>query len=408
MYAALGYFWSMAKIRIAILIFFLSFCIPAVASQDTSSHAFRPDSSSHLRISLIIGSPGNEVWETFGHACIRVVDSSQRGAERDKVYNYGYFDVADGNIIYQFLTRRVRVFLDTITYRELMIEYKETGKGLTEQELILDNKQKEQIVAYLKNNLRNENRYYGYDSFFDNCTTRLRDMLTTVLGKDFILGNALPPNSRLTFRNVLVDEYCREQYKYWFGMLLDFFCAREADRAISNYEVMFMPDYFSKGMDGATINGRKLCGKKTVLFTNRILLEPAADGPFWLFFTIAFITIACLLNVRNPVPGNVVSAIVLAGSGLLGCFMLYTWLLHGEPSWANNLNILWALPTNIVVPFLGPRVKAWYAIVALALIAISIVVHILGIQVLPLYYISFLFLALVWIFAVMYKRNKLA
>ena len=391
--------------KVFFVILILLFYLPVFASID-STGARSAGSPGPFRISLIIGSPGEEVWETFGHSCIRVIDSSKIGGERDVIYNYGYFDATAGYIGNQFLTGRVRVFLDTITYHELIVEFTDKKRGLTEQVLILNDTQKEQIVKYLKNNLRNENRYYEYDTFFDNCTTRLRDMFVSLFGSNFVPGRAIPPDSRLTIRNIAVDQYCdEEQHKYWFGLFLSIFYAKKTDVPVSNDVVMFLPKYFGEGMAGATLYGKPLTEQTTTILEDKVVFKDEGNGPFLLFLVIAIITIASLLYTPYPVIGNIISTIVLCASGLLGCFIVYTWMLPGEPAWANNFNFLWALPTNIVIPFLKPAIKVKYAIVAIILIGISFLLSLMKIQVIPLYQISPLLLALIWIFAVMYRRN---
>ena len=49
----------------------------------------------HTRVSLITVGRGEMIWEALGHACIRVIDSTQTGPFRDRVYNYGTFDISD-------------------------------------------------------------------------------------------------------------------------------------------------------------------------------------------------------------------------------------------------------------------------------------------------------------------------
>ncbi|MEI9956644.1 MAG: DUF4105 domain-containing protein [Ferruginibacter sp.] len=54
--------------------------------------------SSHLRISLLTCSPGEELYSTFGHSAYRVVDSS---SVTDIVYNYGTFSFDDNGFLHE-------------------------------------------------------------------------------------------------------------------------------------------------------------------------------------------------------------------------------------------------------------------------------------------------------------------
>ena len=48
---------------------------------------------------------------------------------------------------------------------------------MTEQVLQLSPAEKKEIQRSLFDNVREENRYYKYDFLYDNCATRLRDII---------------------------------------------------------------------------------------------------------------------------------------------------------------------------------------------------------------------------------------
>lgn len=52
--------------------------------------------SSHLRVSLLTCTPGDELYSIFGHSAIRIIDSS---SVTDIVYNYGTFNFDDEGFI---------------------------------------------------------------------------------------------------------------------------------------------------------------------------------------------------------------------------------------------------------------------------------------------------------------------
>ena len=57
-----------------------------------SLFTFSQSDSCDLRISLLTCSPGTELYSTFGHSALRVVDKS---IGTDIIYNYGVFDFND-------------------------------------------------------------------------------------------------------------------------------------------------------------------------------------------------------------------------------------------------------------------------------------------------------------------------
>ena len=55
----------------------------------------------------------------------------------------------------------------------------------------------------LQVNLMAENRFYKYDFLFDNCTTRLRDLIKKSADTSVSFGNVLP--EKKTFRNLIYE-----------------------------------------------------------------------------------------------------------------------------------------------------------------------------------------------------------
>ena len=130
--------------------------------------------SSRLRISLLTCTPGQELYSTFGHTAIRVIDSNSL---TDYVYNFGTFDFEDPNFYLKFVKGKLLYFLSAEPYADFAALYRFEGRGITEQLLNLDAAEKDSTRRLLNQTLREENRYYLYDFFFDNCTTRPRDII---------------------------------------------------------------------------------------------------------------------------------------------------------------------------------------------------------------------------------------
>lgn len=131
-----------------------------------------------LRIYLVTMGPGDQVWERFGHNAIRVVDEA-RGV--DVVYNYGMFDFAAEDFYPRFLRGDMLYWMQGFDMARTVAAYAYTNRSVYAQELNLTAEQKARLVAFLEWNAREENRYYGYDYYRDNCSTRVRDALDHAL-----------------------------------------------------------------------------------------------------------------------------------------------------------------------------------------------------------------------------------
>ena len=394
--------------RLFIILLAIILYIPGHAQQDTGANdSSQVLTNSHLRISLLTCGPGKEVYETFGHSCIRITDSTKTGRDRDVIYNYGFLESSPENtVMHQFLTGRIQVFLATNTYDEFKYEYVTDKKRLIEEQVFLINsEQKAAILSYLNNNLRRENKYYEYNSVYDNCSTRILGMFMTTFGNHFVAGQVIPKDSRLTFRDL--TKRCgpqKRQHKYWYSIGMKLFFGSRSDKIATNTEAMYLADYLSDGMAGATIDGKKLCTAKATLFEEGMDWGPATDEPFILLIIIAVMTIAGLMVKKLSILGRVMSFLVLVASGILGCCILYLGMIDAEPAWKDNFNVLWALPTNIIIPFCGPKIRVKYAIVAMGLVGVSFILHIMRIQEMPLYEIVSLLLTLLFVYGMMYKK----
>ena len=126
------------------------------------------------QISLLTCSPGEELYTTFGHSAIRILNS-QTGS--DLVFNYGTFDFEDPDFYQKFIEGKLLYFVSVDSMRNFLWEYQYYQRGITEQILNLTCEEKEKIVRALFENAKNENKFYRYNFTFDNCTTRIRDLL---------------------------------------------------------------------------------------------------------------------------------------------------------------------------------------------------------------------------------------
>ncbi|MCB9046482.1 MAG: DUF4105 domain-containing protein [Chitinophagales bacterium] len=365
----------------------------------TVSFAQVDSNASHLRISFLTCGPGDEIWAQFGHNAIRVTDSV---AGSDLVYNYGTFAFGEGFEI-QFMRGKLLYYVSAYPYRYFLAEYSQPERRVEEQVLLIGDNEKRQIQAFLVNNAKEENRYYKYDFFFDNCATRLRDILPDVLGPDFHYSKVLPKDSKLTFRNIMDEYFYRVHFERVGCNLL---LGSRIDKVMTDKDIMFLPDYVRNGLRGATINGKLVAAEPEVIFEGPGRVPAGPNWPFIIITILSLLAITGLIVPNLKLLGNIMSFIFLFVTGLLGVLMLVMWLGTDHQGCQDNFNVLWALPTNLILAFLPKRNKSRYAIVAIALIFVSLLLHIFRIQQMPLIELSPLLLALLFIFGSIVKRSK--
>jgi len=359
----------------------------------------QPDPS-RLRISLITCGPGDEeIYEVFGHTALRVIDSAEH---TDLVYNYGTFAYGPDFEI-KFMRGKLLYYLDIDRYNDFLDEYLKAKRKVEEQVLVLSNEQKEHVYSFLEWNAEPANKYYKYDFFFDNCATRIRNIFPSpdVFGKSFQFGQALPIGKQLTFRDIINQYFYRD---HWTRTGVNILLGSRIDKVMSNEDIMFLPDYLRDGIGGATVNGQKIAAPTLLLLPGDPLPSAGINGSFIFTFCVVILTIIGLSVKRLRLLGNVMSSLLLFVSGLLGCLILVMWFGTDHQGCGNNFNILWCLPTNIVLAFFKPKGSGRYALVAMILLLVSFLLHVFKIQGLVPEFCPLL-IALFLAYGTIYKRS---
>ena len=329
------------KSKITILFFALSFCFPA--------KNFAQSDTCHLRISILTATPGEELYSTFGHSALRVTDTV---SNTDIVYNYGTFNFEEPNFYMKFVRGKLSFYLSTDDVENFKAEYLQEKRGITEQVLNLSCEEKYNVIMLLKANMTGQNRVYKYDFTFDNCTTRLRDLIEKATDSAVHFGEALKTNA--SFRD-LIYEYLNYNDKQWSKLGIDILLGSKLDVIMKPRQVMFLPDYLMKTFDSSTINGRPLViNKHPLLKTDHSGVEKDNLAHPLFIFTCLFVLIVFLSFSKNLLIKRFLISLdgfLFFMTGLLGILLLFMWFGTDHIMCKNNFNLLWAWPTNIVAAF---------------------------------------------------------
>ena len=215
------------------ILFFIFTTASHSLSAQSESYQF-PSLTDAARISLITGQPGKELYASFGHSAIRVYDPSKG---LDLVYNYGTFDFDEPGFYTNFLRGKLNYSLSVYDFRNMVLSYKYRNLSLYEQILDLSYEERKSVYAYLNTNYQPENRYYLYDFFFDNCSSRIRDVFEEILGSKLEFRDEHIQKHK-TFRQLL-DEFL--VYSPWADFGIDLILGIPTDAVASSDEYMFLP-----------------------------------------------------------------------------------------------------------------------------------------------------------------------
>lgn len=313
--------------------------------------------SCRLKFSLLTCSPGEELYSSFGHSAIRLVNE-ENGS--DIVFNYGTFDFNDPDFYTKFTRGKLLYFVSVDKFPDFMMEYEYFRRGVTEQDLRLTCEEKQKLLYALYENAREENKYYRYDFNYDNCTSRLRDMIWKMTpGKPLV-----PPivEKGATFRT-LIHQYLEDGKKNWSKLGIDILLGAPLDKKVTNEEAMFLPDYLMKALDSARVGGQPLVSARRELLPNG---QMNANSSFSFDPTPVFILLFVLyllpLISRKGRWINVMAimdTLLFVTTGIIGVLLLFMWLGTDHAMCRNNWNLAWALPTNLLMGFLVKSKKSW-------------------------------------------------
>ncbi|HET6567484.1 MAG TPA: DUF4105 domain-containing protein, partial [Rhodothermales bacterium] len=309
-----------------------------------------PVLSDQAQLSLITVLPGDELYSLFGHSAFRVYDPA---TGVDELFNYGTFDFSNPvTFALKFAYGKMDYMLSTTSYpREAYLYATYEKRPIIEQVLNLSPDQVRVVYQFLQTNALPENRTYRYDFLFDNCSTRLRDVLTTTLDGDVRFAPVPDPNE--SFRHLL-DPYVAD--RPFLDLGFDLLLGMPTDRVATPREATFLPDYLMASFAHAkvTVDGTiqpLVARTDTVFWTpSRGRKQAALPYPailFWLVFAGG--AVLTYLEVRRGGPsGRVFDGVLFGIVGLVGLLIAFMWFVTEHTVTAWNLNLLWAWPTHLV------------------------------------------------------------
>ncbi len=150
-----------------------------------------------LSVYLLTAEPGDAIWELFGHNALLVRD---RLTGRDHAFNYGIFDFRAPNFYLHFLRGEMTYAVASVSLDRFLAGYRGTNRRVWAQELDLEVAQKAELFLLLQTAALPENRFYRYHYFLNNCSTKLRDALDTVLNGQLRRATE-PAPSQATWRD---------------------------------------------------------------------------------------------------------------------------------------------------------------------------------------------------------------
>ena len=327
------------------------------------------------QVSLLTCSPGHEIYSSFGHSAIRFIDTS---TGIDQVFNYGTFNFNTPNFYLKFVRGKLMYRLSINNTAGFLSVYHYEERSVYEQILDLTVEEKKALHLRLMDNYKEENRYYQYDFFFDNCSSRIRDIFEEVLGNGLVFQYDDLKKTK-TFRQ-LIDPYIKPLA--WLDFGIDIMLGVPTDKRAEERDYMFLPDYLMYYFGKAELNGKPFVKSTETLL--KLYKEPTMP-PIWqrpafamwlLFIAVAIFTFLAIKKGKRLLGFDIPLMFILGTMGLLFAFM---WTTDHDAAHA-NMNMLWAVPLLFIF---FPLLKKFIGKKAILFFLVFVAISFLGFLFLP-------------------------
>lgn len=325
-----------------------------MAQEETDSALAQMDS---VDISLLTCSPGQEIWSLYGHTAIRFNDKLH---QTDLAINYGLFSFGEKNFIIHFVFGKTDYQMGICPFSMFLMDYAKQGRGVVQQTLNLTREEKMAITQAIALNYQPANRIYRYNFFYDNCTTRARDIIVNHLnGK---VEYKVDPNVRPTYRQ-MVHQW--NSYHRWMSFGCDLLLGYGSDRATDYAQQQFLPDSLRADFDNAMVvdlagHKRKLVSsKEEVLKVNEANVDSSKSiwnliTPTIFFAILLFVTaVIFVIELKRLKTFWLYDVILLTLDALAG-LVLFLMIFSEHPTVKVNFQILLLNPLSLIfVYFVG-------------------------------------------------------
>lgn len=199
-----------------------------------------------IQVSLLTCTPHDEIYSLYGHTAIRYQDKADG---IDVAINYGVFSFSKPHFILRFVFGLTDYTMGIQNFEDFCAEYKHYGSGVTEQVLNLSPDEKLALYEALQKNSLPENSVYRYNYFYNNCTTKARDIILNNIKGEIIYKRQIDEN--VSFRDMI--HQCTKNH-LWARFGNDLLLGIKADAKTSRKDQQFLPENLMKDFSTAVID----------------------------------------------------------------------------------------------------------------------------------------------------------
>lgn len=216
----------MKRIILFFKVFFVCLCFHSTA---------KAESYDSLQVYLLTCEPHDEIYSLYGHTAIRVVNPRNN---MDIAINYGAFDSSSRNFVLRFVFGLTDYMMMVYSYSDFLAEYRYFGSAVRQQHINMSPEEKRVFMAALAESAKPENITYRYNYFYNNCTTKARDIILGAVSGEKVVERPAT-DEHPTYRDLIHIKTADSPWAAWGN---DFLLGVLADVKTTDYEAEFIPD----------------------------------------------------------------------------------------------------------------------------------------------------------------------
>ncbi|MFL2625937.1 MAG: DUF4105 domain-containing protein [Flavobacteriaceae bacterium] len=302
--------------------------------------------SKESEVSILTIGPGFVLNDAFGHSAIRIKDPLQN---IDLIFDYGRYDFQAKGFYLNFAKGKLDYEIGWTYSEDFISNYKLQQRRVTAQIINLTLKEKQNLFEGLQTNIQPQNKSYSYDFFYNNCATKIKDVLVDTSNKN--ISFLTPENfEQLSFRELIRSHVPQNS---WGGLGIDAALGSVIDRLASVEEHLFLPKYLDEILKHSKFDpeATKLVLRSEVLNQT----QKSKPSTFWwsplVILGLVSITIIGMTyyDWTSKSRNKFLDALLFLTTGSIGILILFLWFATDHTATAYNYNFLWAFGFNLLM-----------------------------------------------------------
>lgn len=302
-------------------------------------------------VHLLTVGPGDPLYAWFGHSALIVTQPSGTKI----MYDWGIFDPNQKHFYLNFAQGRMYYY---VVASEAGWRIEEALDEMREVKLVkldFSAESKFALISFLQRHIKTEYSTYLYHFYYDNCATRIRDIINAATQGEFQAW-AEEQKAEDSLRSVTLPNMIHSPLVFW---VLDFLQGKTIDKPMNRYDELFLPEKLHQAVvDYSAQHPEELTTSTEVLqevddLSVRFIVQEGRGSFVWAYALsgLALGALLLFLEKRFPRIRRLLLGLILLALALLGALLLFMMLFSDMDMTYFNENILFVHPLLLIPAF---------------------------------------------------------